>query len=238
MGLLEQAHRGTLYFDEVCDLPLEAQGRLVRAVAEQRFRRIGGGSEVQVDVRIISASSRDLSASMAEKILREDLYYRLSVVSLHMPGLEERREDIAMLAKHFMEMEAQRLGRTPVGFDDDVLHAMRSYHWPGAVRQLRNVVETILILAASETNEPVGIEALPAEISGRSADGGGQPEQVMNLSLSLREARTQFERQYMIQQLQRFEGNISQMARFIGMERSALHRKLNSLDINENTTDN
>ena len=238
VGLLEQAHRGTLYFDEVCDLPLEAQGRLVRAVAEQRFRRIGGGSEVQVDVRIISASSRDLSASMAEKILREDLYYRLSVVSLHMPGLEERREDIAMLAKHFMEMEAQRLGRTPVGFDDDVLHAMRSYHWPGAVRQLRNVVETILILAASETNEPVGIEALPAEISGRSADGGGQPEQVMNLSLSLREARTQFERQYMIQQLQRFEGNISQMARFIGMERSALHRKLNSLDINENTTDN
>ena len=143
-----------------------------------------------------------------------------------------------MLAKHFMELEAQRLGRTPVGFDDNVLQAMRSYHWPGAVRQLRNVVETILILAASETDEPVGIEALPAEISGLSADAGGQTEQVMNLSLSLREARTQFERQYMIQQLQRFEGNISQMARFIGMERSALHRKLNSLDINENTTDN
>ena len=233
VGLLEQAHGGTLYFDEICDLPLEAQGRLVRAVAEQSFRRIGGGSEVHVDVRIISASSRDLTASMQDKTLREDLFYRLSVVSLHMPGLEERREDIAMLAKHFAQVEASKLGRAPIKFGDDALNAMRAYQWPGAVRQLRNIVESMLILANSAENVPVGVEALPTEIRGMSGvetDGAD----VINLALPLRDARESFERHYMEQQLRRFEGNISQMAKFIGMERSALHRKLKSLDINNN----
>ena len=233
VGLLEQAHRGTLYFDEVCDLPLEAQGRLVRAVAEQSFRRIGGGSEVHVDVRIISASSRDLTQEMAEKRLREDLFYRLGVVSLAMPSLAERREDIAMLAKHFATIESSRLGRPNIKFGDDLLNAMRAYHWPGAVRQLRNVVESMLILANTAEDEPLTVDALPTEIRGV---GGVEiaGNNVINLALPLRDARESFERHYMEQQLQRFEGNISQMAKFIGMERSALHRKLKSLDIHNN----
>ena len=233
VGLLEQAHGGTLYFDEICDLPPEAQGRLVRAVAEQRFRRIGGSSEVHVDVRIISGSSRDLPREMEEKTLREDLFYRLSVVSLHMPGLEDRREDIAMLAKHFAQIEATKLGRAPIKFSDAVLNAMRAYHWPGAVRQLRNVVESMLILANATDNAPVGVEALPTEIRGLNT-GDASGEAMVDLALPLREARESFERHYMEQQLRNFEGNISQMAKFIGMERSALHRKLKSLDINNN----
>lgn len=233
VGLLEQAHRGTLYFDEVCDLPLEAQGRLVRAVAEQKFRRIGGGAEVHVDVRIISASSRDLVQAMQDKLFREDLFYRLGVVSLNMPGLEDRREDIAMLAKHFVAVEASKLGRSPIKFADDLLNAMRAYQWPGAVRQLRNVVESMLILANTANDEPLGLEALPTEIGGTSG-AMASPEAIINLALPLRDARESFERHYMEQQLQRFEGNVSHMAKFIGMERSALHRKLKSLDIQNN----
>ena len=233
VGLLEQAHRGTLYFDEVCDLPLEAQGRLVRAVAEQRFRRVGGGAEVHVDVRIISASSRDLTQAMADKSLREDLFYRLGVVSLEMPSLSERREDISMLAKHFAQVEATKLGRPPLKFGDDLLNAMRAYHWPGAVRQLRNVVESMLILANASEDVPLTVDALPTEIRGFSGvETAG--DDVINLALPLRDARESFEKHYMEQQLQRFEGNISQMAKFIGMERSALHRKLKLLDINNN----
>ena len=143
VGLFEQAHKGTLYFDEICDLPLETQGKIVRAVNEQRFRRVGGNTEVVVDVRVISASSRDLAAEISAGRLREDLYYRLGVVPLAMPPLVQRREDIPLLAKHFTALVAKRLGVLPFKLSDEVLAAMQGYGWPGNVRQIHNVFETM-----------------------------------------------------------------------------------------------
>ncbi len=231
VGLFEQAHRGTLYFDELCDLPLETQSRLVRAVAEQTFRRVGGTDPVTTDVRIISASSQDLAAAIENGNLKEDLYYRLGVVSMTVPGLAERREDISQLARHFVEECARKLGRPPIALGDDLVNAMRSYDWPGSVRQLRNVIETILILNEKPENGVVGLDGLPAELLSGPSEGGANQILQHSLSLPLREARELFEREYMHSQLQKFEGNISQMAKFVGMERSALHRKLKSLKV-------
>ena len=230
VGLFEQAHKGTLYFDEVCDLPLETQGKIVRAVAEQRFRRVGGNKEVSVDVRVISASSRDLSAAIAEGRLREDLYYRLGVVPLSMPPLAERREDIPHLARHFVDLLARRTGLGKVKLGDEVLSAMQGYRWPGNVRQMLNTIENMLIMAPVDRSEPLGLELLPAEIQNISPAAGNSDIDAL-LALPLRNAREAFEKSYMTAQLQRFDGNVSQMAGFVGMERSALHRKLRSLDV-------
>ena len=231
VGLFEQAHKGTLYFDEICDLPLETQGKIVRAVNEQRFRRVGGNTEVVVDVRVISASSRDLAVEISAGRLREDLYYRLGVVPLTIPPLAQRREDIPLLAKHFTELVAKRLGVLPFKLSDEVLAAMQGYGWPGNVRQIHNVIETMLILAPADRNEPIEPDLLPAEIHNvvRPVD---ESELDMLMGLPLRGAREEFERTYLVTQLQRFDGNVSRVATFIGMERSALHRKLKALNIN------
>ena len=230
VGLFEQAHHGTLYFDEICDLPLNTQAKLVRAVAEQKFRRLGGAGEVQVNVRIISASSQDLSLAIEEGRLREDLYYRLGVVSVPVPSLAERREDIPLLAKYFMRISAKQLGRPALKLGDDVLSVLRAYDWPGSVRQMRNVMESLLILAADRSGDVLSVDDLPSDLIGK------KPMQTANFSsdiyaLPLREAREMFEAQYLNEQLLRFDGNISKVAKSIGMERSALHRKLKSLNI-------
>lgn len=230
VGLFEQAHKGTLYFDEICDLPLETQGKIVRAVNEQRFRRVGGNTEVVVDVRVISASSRDLAAEISSGRLREDLYYRLGVVPLTMPPLAQRREDIPLLAKHFTALVAKRLGVLPFKLSDEVLAAMQGYSWPGNVRQIHNVIETMLILAPTERNEPIDLDLLPAEIH-NVVRSGGESELDTLMGLPLRGAREEFERAYLVTQLLRFDGNVSRVATFIGMERSALHRKLKALNI-------
>ena len=230
VGLFEQAHKGTLYFDEICDLPLETQGKIVRAVNEQRFRRVGGNTEVVVDVRVISASSRDLAAEISAGRLREDLYYRLGVVPLTMPPLAQRREDIPLLAKHFTSLVAKRLGVLPFKLSDEVLAAMQGYSWPGNVRQIHNVIETMLILAPTERNEPIDLDLLPAEIH-NVVRSGGESEMDTLMGLPLRGAREEFERAYLVTQLLRFDGNVSRVATFIGMERSALHRKLKALNI-------
>ena len=230
VGLFEQAHKGTLYFDEICDLPLETQGKIVRAVNEQRFRRVGGNIEVVVDVRVISASSRDLSAEISAGRLREDLYYRLGVVPLTMPPLTQRREDIPLLAKHFTALVAKRLGVLPFKLSDEVLLAMQSYGWPGNVRQIHNVIETMLILAPTDLNVPINLDLLPAEIQ-NVARSGDESEIDMLMGLPLRGAREEFERAYLVTQLHRFDRNVSRVAAFIGMERSALHRKLKALNI-------
>jgi len=230
VGLFEQAHKGTLYFDEICDLPLETQGKIVRAVNEQRFRRVGGNTEVVVDVRVISASSRDLAAEISAGRLREDLYYRLGVVPLAMPPLVQRREDIPLLAKHFTALVAKRLGVLPFKLSDEVLAAMQGYSWPGNVRQIHNVIETMLILAPTERNEPIDLDLLPAEIH-NVVRSGGESEMDTLMGLPLRGAREEFERAYLVTQLHRFDGNVSRVATFIGMERSALHRKLKALNI-------
>ncbi|MEK9797583.1 MAG: sigma-54 dependent transcriptional regulator [Alphaproteobacteria bacterium] len=230
VGLFEQAHKGTLYFDEICDLPLETQGKIVRAVNEQRFRRVGGNTEVVVDLRVISASSRDLAAEISAGRLREDLYYRLGVVPLTMPPLAQRREDIPLLAKHFTALVAKRLGVLPFKISDEVLAAMQGYSWPGNVRQIHNVIETMLILAPNDRNEPIDLDLLPAEIHNVTRSGD-ETEMDTLMGLPLRGAREEFERAYLVTQLHRFDGNVSRVASFIGMERSALHRKLKALNI-------
>ena len=230
VGLFEQAHRGTLYFDEICDLPLETQGKIVRAVNEQRFRRVGGNSEVVVDVRVISASSRDLPVEVSEGRLREDLYYRLGVVPLSMPSLADRREDIPLLAKYFTNSIAKMIGVIAIRLSDEIFAAMQGYDWPGNVRQMHNVIETLLIMAPDDRSKPVGLDLLPAEIQNMSRHGANSDMEKL-LALPLRGAREEFEREYLETQLHRFNGNISRMAAFIGMERSALHRKMKSLEI-------
>ena len=236
VGLFEQAHRGTLYFDEICDLPVETQGKIVRAVNEQRFRRVGGNSEVTVDVRVISASSKDLSVEIRDGRLRQDLYYRLGVVPLMIPALANRREDIPLLTKYFAKRLAQNLGVRPLQFSDEVFAALQSYAWPGNVRQIQNVIETMLIMAPADRKQPVGLDLLPAEIHNLSLNATGTGLDAF-MVLPLRGARELFEKQYLETQLSRFDGNISRMAVFIGMERSALHRKLKSLDISANLQD-
>ena len=230
VGLFEQAHKGTLYFDEICDLPMETQGKIVRAVTEQRFRRIGGNKEVSVDVRVISASSRDLAEEIRAGRLREDLYYRLGVVPLTMPPLADRRDDIPHLARHFVDMVARRTGLSRVKLGDEVLAAMQGYHWPGNVRQMLNTIENMVIMAPPDRSQPLGLDLLPAEIQNISPVSGNSDIDAL-LALPLREAREAFETSYMAAQLQRFDGNVSQMAGFVGMERSALHRKLRSLGV-------
>jgi len=230
IGTLEEAHGGTLFLDEVADMPLETQGKIVRGLQEQTFERIGG-SRIEVDVRVLASTNRDLAAEVAAGRFREDLYYRLAVVPIRVPALKERREDIPMLARHFMRRAAEAARLTPREIGDDAMAALQSYDWPGNARQLRNVVDWLLIMAPGDAREPVRAEMLPAEIGSDAPavvrwDKGGEI-----MSLPLRDAREVFEREYLIAQVTRFGGNISRTAAFIGMERSALHRKLKTLGL-------
>lgn len=231
IGLFEQAHGGTLFLDEVADMPPETQGKIVRALQDSTFNRVGGG-KVTVDVRVIASTSRELPLEIAAGRFREDLYYRLAVVPIMVPPLIERREDIPLLAGHLMQRAATAARLVPRAFGDDALAALQSYDWPGNVRQLRNVMEWLLIMAPGETHQPIRADMLPAEIggSGRAVRGDRAAEM---MSLPLREAREMFERDYLLAQVSRFGGNISRTAAFIGMERSALHRKLKSLGLSE-----
>jgi two-component system, NtrC family, nitrogen regulation response regulator NtrX len=233
VGTFEQAHGGTLFLDEVADMPLETQGKIVRALQEQTFERVGG-SRVEVDVRVIAATNRDLALEIAADRFREDLYYRLAVVPLRVPSLAERREDIPHLARHFMARSADTARVSPREFGEDALAALQAYEWPGNARQLRNVVDWLMIMAPGEAREPIRPEMLPAEIGAIAPsvvkwDKGGEI-----MSLPLRDAREVFERDYLIAQVTRFGGNISRTASFVGMERSALHRKLKSLGVFNN----
>jgi len=230
-GLLERAHGGTLLLDEVGDMPLDTQAKVVRALQEQIFERIGGDRSVQVDVRVIASSSRDLQELSAAGLFREDLYYRLNVVPLAVVPLRQRREDIPDLIRHFMERAADVAGLPSRRINDDALATLQAYDWPGNVRQLRNVIDWILIMAPGGPDEPVGADKLPPDIGAISPSFvRGEAESEM-MSLPLREARGIFERRYLEAQVLRFGGNISKTASFVGMERSALHRKLRSLGI-------
>ena len=235
VGTLERAHGGTLLLDEVSDMPLETQGKIVRVLQDQTFQRMGGDQRVEVDVRIIAATNRDLPGLITEGRFREDLFYRLNVVPLEIPALRDRREDIPLLAEHFIRKAAETAGLGDRRFSEDALAALQSYDWPGNVRQLRNVVEWMLIMGGGGGNQPITAEMLPAEIGSLTPEilkGEGASEL---MSLPLREAREMFERQYLEAQVIRFGGNISRTATFVGMERSALHRKLRSLGINSST---
>ncbi len=231
IGLFEQAHGGTLFLDEVADMPLETQGKIVRALQDSTFNRVGGG-KVTVDVRVIASTSRELPIEIAAGRFREDLYYRLAVVPIVVPALIERREDIPLLAGHLMQRAAAAARIVPRAFGDDALAALQGYDWPGNVRQLRNVIEWLLIMAPGEAHQPIRADMLPADIAGGGPVARGDRSAEM-MSLPLREAREMFERDYLLAQVSRFGGNISRTAAFIGMERSALHRKLKSLGLSE-----
>ncbi|WP_372614533.1 sigma-54-dependent transcriptional regulator [Aquicoccus sp.] len=227
-GLLEEAHGGVIYFDEVADMPPGTQSKILRVLVDQQFLRVGGSDKVRVDLRFISSTSRDLEAEIAAGRFREELYHRLNVVPITVPSLEERREDIPVLAEHFIA-EFNRTQSLPLrALSDEAVALMQTMAWPGNVRQLRNVIERLLILG-----EPSGeIEAreLPGESPGEADDDRVVLPGVL-ATLPLREAREAFEREYLLTQINRFGGNISRTAQFVGMERSALHRKLKSLGV-------
>lgn len=229
-GLLERAHNGTLYIDEVVDMPLETQGKLLRLLVEQRFQRLGGRDDVQVDVRVITSSSRDLIEQVKLGLFREDLYHRLNVMPLDAPHLSDRRDDIPELVSFFIEQLAASTGLPKREIGPDAMAALQAHDWPGNVRQLRNNVERLLILATGDPSLPITLSTLPPEVS-VVRGGQGPDESERMIALTLRDAREHFERQYLQAQIDRFGGNISRTANFVGMERSALHRKLKSLGL-------
>ena len=230
VGLFEQAHGGTLYLQEVDLLPLETQGKLLRALQEQRFSRVGGTSEVAVDVRVVSGSTKDLGEEVASGNLREDLFYRLSVVPLDMPPLNARKEDIPRLAEYYLGQANKASGRH-LRFSKEAMAMLQMQKWPGNVNQLQNVIERLTILVGADGKEEIVLDDLPPEIAGGGGESGGQGFETV-VGMPLKAAREHFETQYLISQLSRFDGSVSKTAEFVGMERSALHRKLKSLNIN------
>ncbi len=231
VGALEEAHRGILYLDEVGDMPRETQGKILRVLVDQQFERVGGTKRVKVDVRIISSSAYNLESLIQQGRFREDLYHRLAVVPVHVPGLSERREDIPFLVDHFMKQVVQQAGIRMRRLGDDALAVLQAHNWPGNIRQLRNNIERLMILArGDDPDAPITADLLPSEIGDVMPRAPNQSDQHI-MALPLREARELFEKEYLIAQINRFGGNISRTAEFIGMERSALHRKLKSLGV-------
>jgi two-component system, NtrC family, nitrogen regulation response regulator NtrX len=230
-GALEEAHGGTLYIDEVADMPVETQGKVVRALVEQTFLRVGGSKKVRVDVRIVSSTSRDLEALIAQGRFREDLFHRLSVVPVRVPSLSERREDIVDLVEHFVKQYSAVSGQPRRTIAQDALAILQMHEWPGNVRQLRNNVERLLILVGGDAGTEITAAMMPADLDATIATqvNGAGAEHLM--AMPLRDAREAFERDYLAAQLGRFGNNISKTAAFVGMERSALHRKLKLLGI-------
>ncbi len=231
MGALEDAHDGTLFIDDVADLPRETQNKILRVLVDQTFQRVGGSSKVAVDVRIVASTSRNLEVAIAEGTFREDLYHRLSVVPIRVPPLAERRDDIPELIEYFMDQISQGSGLPRRRIGDDAMAVLQSHSWPGNVRQLRNNIERLMILAGGDPDAVLDATMLPPDVGSMvpAMPNGNGGEQLMGLPL--RDAREVFEREYLVAQISRFGGNISRTAEFVGMERSALHRKLKALGI-------
>ncbi len=231
VGALEEAHGGTLYLDEVGDMPRETQNKILRVLVDQTFQRVGGSNRVSVDVRIISSTGRDLEREIADNTFREDLFHRLAVVPVKVPALAERREDIPLLINHFVEQISRATGLPPRTIGEDAMAVLQAHDWPGNIRQLRNNVERLMILARGDASEVVTADMLPAEIGEMLPTTPGRAGGEHLMSLPLRDAREIFEREYLAAQVNRFGGNVSRTAEFVGMERSALHRKLKSLGV-------
>jgi len=229
IGALEEAHGGTLFIDEIGDMPRETQNKILRVLVEQTFLRAGGTTKVQVDTRIITSTARNLEEEIAEGRFREDLFHRLSVVPIRVPPLTERREDVAELVEHFMEQISQATGLPKRRIGDDAMAVLQTHDWPGNVRQLRNNVERLMILANGDVDAVISADMLPPDVGSMvpAMPKGAGGEHLMGMPL--RDARETFEREYLRAQISRFSGNISRTAEFVGMERSALHRKLKAL---------
>lgn len=230
-GALEEAHGGTLFIDDVADLPRETQNKILRVLVDQTFSRVGGSTKVAVDVRIVASTARNLEAAIAQGQFREDLYHRLSVVPVRVPPLSERREDIPELIDYFMDQISQSTGLPKRRIGEDAMAVLQSHNWPGNVRQLRNNIERLMILAGGDPDAIIDASMLPQDVGSMvpAMPNGNGGEQLMGLPL--RDAREVFEREYLVAQISRFGGNISRTAEFVGMERSALHRKLKALGI-------
>jgi two-component system, NtrC family, nitrogen regulation response regulator NtrX len=231
IGTFEQAHGGTLFLDEVTDMPPETQAKILRVLQDQTFERVGGDTTIRVDVRVISATSGDLSSQIRENLFREDLYHRLAVVPVQVPGLRERVEDIPELVRHFMQRTSDMTGQAVRRVSDEALADLQTHEWPGNVRELRNLVERLLIMAPGDANTAIGIDMLPPELGNNKLGITPGSDDTEFINLPLREAREAFERDYLQAQISRYGGNISRTASFVGMERSALHRKLKSLGL-------
>ncbi len=227
-GMLEQANGGVVYFDEVADMPVGTQSKILRVLVEQAFMRVGGSEKVRVDVRVVSSTNKDLQSEIDAGRFREELYHRLNVVPISVPSLEERREDIPKLAEYFIKQLNNSQGLPQRPLSEEAVALLQTSAWPGNVRQLKNVIERVLILG--DGTGPISTSELPqTEASPQEKD-----RVVLSGSLAtlpLREARELFEREYLLTQINRFGGNISRTASFVGMERSALHRKLKSLGV-------
>lgn len=227
-GLLEQAHGGVVFFDEVADMPLGTQSKILRVLVDQQFQRVGGSDKVRVDLRVISATNKNLEAEIAAGTFRQELYHRLNVVPVEVPSLADRREDIPLLANHFIAQFNEAQGLPLRELTEEAVALMQTMLWPGNVRQLKNLVERVLILG--DGSGPIEAKDLPREEEKPQEDGRVVLSGAL-ATLPLREAREAFEREYLLTQINRFGGNISRTASFVGMERSALHRKLKSLGV-------
>jgi two-component system nitrogen regulation response regulator NtrX len=225
VGVLERAHGGTLLLDEISDMPMETQGKIARVLQDQSFERVGGGARVKVDIRVIASTARDLTAAIAAGRFREDLYYRLAVVPLRVPALKDR------LAGYFLARAAETSGLPARSLGSDAIAALQAHDWPGNVRQLRNIMDWLMIMRVAETPDYFRAEHLPTELSAHAPRALAIDPAADVMALPLREARDVFETQYLQAQLLRHGGNISRTANFVGMERSALHRKLKQLGI-------
>ncbi|MEO7786353.1 MAG: sigma-54 dependent transcriptional regulator [Sphingomicrobium sp.] len=236
-GLLEQAHGGTLFLDEIADMPLTTQGKILRVLTDASYNRVGGQRPVKVDVRFLSATSRNLAEEIAAGRFREDLYYRLNVVPVRMPSLKERREDIPELVDHFLARFSADRRVAPPSLSPEAAAALQAHDWPGNVRQLRNIIERTLIMAPGNRAGLIEVDLLPSEITESQGTVGVSTSSMAIMGSPLREARESFEREYLKIQIRRFSGNISRTASFIGMERSALHRKLKALGLGDKKED-
>jgi two-component system nitrogen regulation response regulator NtrX len=236
VGALEEAHGGTLYIDEVADMPRETQNKILRVLVDQQFERVGGSTKVRVDVRVLSSTSRDLGALVKSGQFREDLLHRLAVVPVRVPPLAERRDDIPLLVEAFVAQICRQTGIPVARIGEDALAALQAHDWPGNIRQLRNNIERLMILSRDGKGGIVTSDMLPAEIGDMLPTASGENSAHL-MSMPLKEAREAFEREYLAAQVARFGGNISRTAKFVGMERSALHRKIKLLGLHDSKRD-
>ena len=227
-GKFDQAHKGTLFLDEIGDMSLKTQAKVLRILQEHKFERVGGNKTIEVDVRVIAATNKDLEKEITDGRFRQDLYYRLNVIPFHVPPLRERKADIPHLATHFLEYFCSKESRDTKVLNEEAIQAIKSYSWPGNVRELKNLIERLVIMSPGNT---ITRNQLPQAVSEKK-ETLGKDQGTHNFSAAtFRNAKEEFEKEFLIQKLEENEWNISRTAEAIEVERSNLHRKIKSYNI-------